>query len=403
MIAAPIDDRVVGLTRRVAEQSRADWVLMDDDLRRWVEMESPTYAREALDRLAGDMAATFERYGLRSALIDDPAGQYVHAHLDGPGNARVALLCHHDTVFPLGTTLEWTYESGASRVTGPGVCDMKGGIVVAAHVVRLLATDRPFRRLEIVSVPDEEERDGPPATLDRLDGFDAVLCLECGREDHSLVAERMGGRWIRLTAHGRAAHAGTEPDNGRNAAHALAAEAVRIAELHHLRPDVTVQVTSLRAGTGINSVPEQASLVVDLRGPENETLEAFTRQIGATREHLDVTFSVEMVASTPAMDRNPAARALSSTAQALGAAIGHSFGESSTGGTSDAAWTAGAGIPTIDGLGPVGGLDHTRNEYALVETFWQRCGVLAGLVGVIDGQLRNGVPDDPSTSHSVPT
>ena len=110
------------------------------------------------------------------------------------GTARVALLCHHDTVFPTGTVATWPFSRGADRCRGPGVADMKGGIAVAAHAARLLATGpRPFGRLELVSASDEETRPAAPLTLDRLTGYEAVLCMECGRVDGSIVSARKGG------------------------------------------------------------------------------------------------------------------------------------------------------------------------------------------------------------------
>ena len=113
---------------------------------------------------------------------------------------------------------------------------MKGGLAVAAHAARLLAAgERPFARLELVSVPDEEVRSEPIATQARLAGFDAVLCMECGRPGGAVVAARKGGRWLDVVARGRSAHAGSEPEHGRNAVLALARELPRIAGLDRAR------------------------------------------------------------------------------------------------------------------------------------------------------------------------
>src|SRR5262249_15967118 len=166
------------------------------------------------------------------------------------------LLGHHDTVFPEGTAAARPFRIDGSRCYGPGVADMKGGLVVAAHAARLLSMGpRPFRRLEFVSVPDEEARAGGPATGDRMLAADAALCLECGRPGGEIVSARKGARWFRIHASGRAAHAGEAPDEGRNTAHALAQEALRLTALHGSRPDLTLQVTALEAGEGLNTVP----------------------------------------------------------------------------------------------------------------------------------------------------
>ena len=114
---------------------------------------------------------------------------------------------------------------------------MKGGLVVAAHAARLLASgERPFALLEVVSCPDEESRPAAPATARSARGFDAVLCLECGRPDGEVVSARKGAWWTRVHAAGHPAHAGVEPDIGRNAVHAIATEAARILQLHHAPP-----------------------------------------------------------------------------------------------------------------------------------------------------------------------
>jgi glutamate carboxypeptidase len=361
------------VARAVYKSARAETDAMLEQLSELVDLDSPTYAREHCDRVARVIAAYAEAAGARVELIAGRNGLHVHAQLHGRGQSRVALLCHHDTVFPVDTVAEWGFSRDGDRVHGPGVCDMKGGIVVALQALRALAAwPEAFGVVELVSVPDEEERNGPPETVERLRGFDAALCMECGREDGSVVSERKGGLWTRLVADGRAAHAGTQPDAGRNAVGALAAEVIRIHRMHNARPGLTAQVTRLCGGTAINTVPARAELVVDVRATTEADL-----------------------ARTPAMERTRPVRTLAAAACALGRQVGQEFGEASTGGSSDAAWTAGMGVPTIDGLGPVGGLDHTRWEYAEVASFAPRAGVTAGLIAGIGAGLL-----DQESSHA---
>jgi glutamate carboxypeptidase len=176
---------------RVRDGAAADLDLLLDDIARWVARDSPSGALAELDALAHEIAGTLSGYGLGCELVPTPAGHHVHAALEGPGRARVALLCHHDTVFPLGTVARRPLRREDDRLIGPGVADMKGGLAVAVHAARLLAAgDRPFARLELVSAPDEETRSEPIATQDRLAGFDAVLCMECGRPGGAVVSAR---------------------------------------------------------------------------------------------------------------------------------------------------------------------------------------------------------------------
>ena len=145
--------------RRVRDRADAELDLLLADLEAWVNRDTPGEATEALDDFARTLGSTLVGYGLQVELVPVAAGLYVHASLEGSGRARVALLCHHDTVFPAGTAAARPFRIEGDRCLGPGVADMKGGIAVAAHAARLLASGpRPFARLELVSCPDEEAR-----------------------------------------------------------------------------------------------------------------------------------------------------------------------------------------------------------------------------------------------------
>ena len=374
--------------RRVCARTKTELQALLSDLETWVNLDTPGGEAEALDGLARGLAATLCSYGLTVELVPDDAGLYVHAALEGAGNARVALLCHHDTVFPAGTVARWPFRVEGGRCLGPGVADMKGGLAVAIHTARLLALGpRPFGRVELVSVPDEEAREGPPHTIERLAGFDAVLCLECGRPRGEVVSSRKGAVWFRLYAEGRPAHAGEVPDAGRNAAHALAREALRLAALHNTREGLTLQVTALEAGEGLNTVPSTGSLTADLRAWTDRDLEWALERVRELQPHDGVELRFESLGGPPPFERTPAVAALAAAAIALGAELECRFGEARAGGVSDGSWTAHRGIPTLDGLGPVGGDDHTPGEYVDLDSFAPRCGVVAGLVAAVDAGI----------------
>jgi glutamate carboxypeptidase len=373
---------------RVRERADAELDLLLADVATWVDVDTPGGDLEALDGLARLLALVAERYGLEPELVETPGGLALHAVLHGSGRARVALLGHHDTVFPLGTAVERPFRREGARCYGPGVADMKGGLAVALHTARLLAEGpRPFATVEVVSVPDEESRDsGPPSGGPLLD-MDAVLCLECGRPRGEVVSERKGARWFRIRASGRAAHAGEAPDDGRNTAIALAGEALRLAPLHKARPGLTLQVTGLEAGEGLNTVPGSGSVTVDLRAWTDADLEWALDQALDFAAYEGIELAFEDLGGPPPLERTRAVATLAETAIALGAGLGHTFGETKAGGVSDGSWTASQGVPTLDGLGPVGGEDHTPWEYVETESFALRCGVVAGLVAAIDAGI----------------
>jgi glutamate carboxypeptidase len=389
MTGSPAAQIAIDEARRVRAAAAADLETVLADLRAWVDTDSPGGDVSAVDRMAALIAHRLDEHGLHVELV--PAGDrglYLHARLEGDGAARVALIGHHDTVFPAGTAARRPFSRDASRCYGPGVADMKGGLAVALHAARLLAEGpRPFGVVEIISCPDEESRPVAPATLDRLRGFDAVLCLECGRPDGEVVSARKGACWFRVRADGHPAHAGVEPDTGRNAVHAVAREATRLAALHHARPGLTLQVTGLEGGEGLNTVPSHALLTGDLRAITAADLAWGKEQVLASDGHTGVTLTFEDLGGPPALERTPQVAALAASAIALGAELGHVFGEALTGGVSDGSWTAHAGIPTLDGLGPVGGLDHGPDEYVETATLATRCGVVAGLVAAVDAGL----------------
>jgi glutamate carboxypeptidase len=374
---------------RVFEGVTAELDLLLADLESWVNIDTPGAGGESLDRLAAVMAHTLQDYGFHAELVPVPdRALYLHAVMMGEGTANVALLCHHDTVFPAGTVAARPFTRGVSRCYGPGVADMKGGIAVAAHAARLLAQgSRPFARLELVSASDEETRPSAPLTMDRLEGFDAVLCLECGRVDGSIVSARKGGRWFRLHARGRPAHAGVDPDGGRNAVLPLCHEAIRMTELHHARRGLTFVVTEMRTPEGVNTVPGEAFLTGDIRGSTSVDLDWAVEQVRAFGSHPGIELRWEDLGGPPPLERTPLVARLAEAAIELGREVGHVFGEASTGGVSDGSWTAWSGIPTLDGLGPVGGEDHTPDEYVETDTFASRAGVVAGLVAAVDAGL----------------
>jgi glutamate carboxypeptidase len=373
---------------RVHERADAELDLLLSDLATWVDVDTPGGDFEALDGLARVLALEAQRYGLAPELVETPGGLALHATLRGPGQARVALLGHHDTVFPLGTAAARPFRRDETRCYGPGVADMKGGVAVALHTARLLAEGpQPFALLEVVSVPDEESRNGGPPSGGRLLHMDAVLCLECGRPNGEVVSRRKGARWFRIHASGRAAHAGEAPDEGRNAALALAREALRIGELHGAREDLTLQITGLDAGEGLNTVPSSGALTVDLRAWSEQDLAWALEQALAYGDHEGIELSYEDLGGPPPLERTVAVGRLAEAAIALGGELGHVFGETAAGGVSDGSWAASEGIPTLDGLGPVGGEDHTPWEYIETASLALRCGVVAGLVAAVDAGL----------------
>lgn len=308
---------------------------------------------------------------------------HLHARLPG-GRHRAVLLGHADTVFPQGSVPPYRTADGIAY--GPGVADMKGGLVVAlAAAEQLVAQGLPRPTLDVVVVGDEETRTTPPPFLETMRAADACLVLECGRPGGGFVTARKTGLWARISADGRAAHSGTEPERGSNALLALCREVVRVAALDGARPGLSVSLGTLTGGTAVNAVPERAAATFDIRSPEPGDLSWAVDEIRRFGDHPGVRLRVDGDQAWPAMRATPATRALARTYQRLAEAAGIPAYAVSTGGMSDGCWASAEGVPTLDGLGPIGGSDHGPDEYLETASIPERAALLAAVLSVLEG------------------
>jgi len=330
-------------------------------LRQLCAIDSPTGHAAGLDACATLLAHWADSPVISVELVPSPVGLHLVARAGTPGGRRVLLLGHHDTVYPQGTAAARPLRIDGERALGPGVADMKGGVLVGLAALEQLARSGTSAQVELHSVPDEEGRNVAPFTLDAMRGAAASLCLECGRESGAIVTSRKAGCWVTITAHGVPAHAGTSPDDGRSALRALALELLRIeSELHCARPGMTAVATQLHAGEVKNTVPAEAWGTIDLRALDDAGLDFALGRIRAVGRHEGITFAFSDDRGFPPMLRAPA---LADRALEALATTGQVVLEEAAGGVSDGSWTSHVGVPTVDGLGPVGGEDHTEREW----------------------------------------
>jgi glutamate carboxypeptidase len=243
----------------------------------------------------------------------------------------------------------------------------------------------PFERLVFVANPDEEIGSISSTAVIRELALASDVCfvLECARANGDIVSARKGTVDLRLTVHGRAAHAGVEPEKGRNAILAAAHQVIALQALNGRWPGVTVNVGVVRGGTRPNVVAEETVLEVDLRATSATSLaeaEAAVRGIAATTVVPDTHVTIEETARHQPMERLERSVRLIEHAQAIAGRLGFELADASTGGASDANTTAGLGVPTLDGLGPIGGNDHSPSEYLEVDSIVPRTTLLAGLL-----------------------
>ena len=259
-----------------------------------VGIDCGSYTRDGVNQVADWTAAALAGLGARVERRPDPAGRLgdtvvatFEGHADGP---RALLIGHMDTVFDPGTAAERPFRVEGGRAYGPGVTDMKSGLLAGLHALaalRAVAPDPdawlPFRRLVFIANPDEEI--GSPSSTPHIRAAalesDVAFVLECARANGDIVSARKGSLDLRITVTGRAAHAGVEPEKGRNAILAAAHQVIALQALNDRWPGVTCNVGVIRGGTRPNVVAESVTLEVDLRSPSRADLEAAEAEVRA--------------------------------------------------------------------------------------------------------------------------
>ncbi|WP_205067962.1 MULTISPECIES: M20 family metallopeptidase [unclassified Streptomyces] len=357
---------------------------MLEDLRTLIEVESPSRDLDALRASATAVATVIEnRLGGQAVLVESEAGP--HVHWSAGGDPTVLILGHHDTVFPLGTLARRPFRVEDGRATGPGVFDMLGGLVQAIHGLAAL-DDRSG--VEILVTADEEvgSRSSRALIEERALACGAVLVFEGAAEGGALKTGRKGCGTFEVRVTGRASHAGLEPAAGVNALVEAAHQVLDIAALNRPEVGTTITPTVASAGTLDNVVPAEATVIVDVRVESADEKERIEAAFAALAPHLDeAEISVQGAIGRPPMPESAAA-GLFAVAQQLLPGIE----AKAVGGGSDGNFTAALGVPTLDGLGAVGGGAHADHEYLVIDAMTERANLVTGLVHALQHPEENG-------------
>lgn len=350
----------------------------------WAACETPSTEPERVRAFAQTVAAAFAEAGCDS--IDHSAA----LELSLPGSeahaAPLLILGHLDTVYASGTLERMPVRQEGGRLWGPGVYDMKGGIVQLLFALRALAAQgfEPRRPLHILLVFDEEtgSRQSRPLTEAAAHSAGAAFVLEpAADEDGKLKVARKGIAVYKLSAEGRPAHAGVDFAEGASAIVELAARVVEIASWSNAERGLSVNPGLFSGGTRLNIVAAHAQAHIEARAWSAAELTAFDHRLRAL-EPSDprVRLSLEGGLNRPPMEPTPASLALATRARALGRELGLTLESTGTGGGSDGSFTAALGVPTLDGLGAVGAGAHTYHEHVLLATLAPRAALLALLL-----------------------
>jgi glutamate carboxypeptidase len=350
-----------------------------DSTRALVEVESPTEDVDACARVVDRAQEVAGGWLVDPGRIEEHGGRPIWRW--GPAQPRVLLLGHLDTVWPMGTIDRLPCRVDGDRMTGPGVFDMKAGVVQGWAALALTGA-RADGSIGMLLTTDEETGSLTSRDLiaDAIAQCEAVLVLEPSA-DGALKTRRKGTSWYHLTFTGRAAHAGLDPEKGINAsveaAHFIT-EAITWADAN---AGTSVTPTVLRAGTTANTVPAEATLTVDVRAwtrAEQERVDDSLRTWNL--RHPEAEWSIDGGIDRAALESSASAD-LFTRAQQVARALGlPELDECAVGGASDGNLTAAAGVPTLDGLGAVGDGAHADHEWTSVSGMAERSRLLAGLL-----------------------
>ncbi|GAC1455095.1 MAG: M20 family metallopeptidase [Ktedonobacteraceae bacterium] len=363
-----------------------------DELREICAIDSDSHNKEGLDTMVTYLAARMRGLGMDVTIVEQEQwGNDLIGTLQGEGEGCVLLLGHIDTVYPVGTAARRPVRVENDIVYGPGVIDMKGGILLGFYAIEamLALSYRAFGEIRFLCVSDEEVSVRHSLELMRhaCMGCNGALVLEAARANGDIVSARKGNAWYTLTAQGRAAHAGVEPEKGRNAIREIAHQTLQLTSINEWREGISINAGSISGGTTPNVVPESAMARFDLRFLHTEdrlATEALWHEL--LKKHcvadVETTLMLEPDSRNP-MALTPASQQLVMTAKEIATTLGFSLHDTTTGGASDGSFVSDYGVPTLDGLGPIGGRDHSPYEYLLLNSIVPRAALLAGLIAHI--------------------
>lgn len=359
-------------------------------LREAVEIESPTHCKEAIDKMADFFAGQLKSLGGQVQCHPHPrsgAAMTAKFWTGKRGRKSILLLGHLDTVWDIGTLAHMPFRIRRGHAHGPGILDMKSGIVCGIWAVRALRALNiaPRSAVHFFLNPDEEA--GSTAFRNRIlaEGRRARACLvlEPAAGGGALKTSRKGVGEFRITAHGRSAHAGINPAAGVNAINELARQILRIEQFARPRAGLTINAGVIEGGARPNVVPERASVRFDVRIPRIGDGAMIERRFYGLKPatpgaQLEITGGI----NRPPMERRMA-EGLFEQARQLGIELGLPLEEASTGGGSDGSFVAALGVPTLDGLGGVGDGAHARHEHLIIKELPRRAALIAALLATI--------------------
>jgi glutamate carboxypeptidase len=365
-----------------------------EDLERIVNIDSGTYTKGGIDKVNAYVQRRFQEFGF-DTWVDQQEVYGNNLVATGKGDdvkgAHIVLIGHMDTVFPEGEVGRRPFSrqqaDGVEIAKGPGVLDMKSGLLVGLYALRVLKEMGKDYYKQVTFICNSDEEIGSPGSKKLITSLareaDAALVLEPGRKLHTIVSSRKGIGVYRIEVRGRAAHAGVEPDKGRSAILELSHKVIALQAINGTIPGVTVNVGTIHGGERTNIVPDFAFCEIDVRVTDQAGLAAVEAAIDEVvkRQFVEGT-TTELSGGIKSMpfEKSKRSAQLVQLVKEAGVPLGLQIEDIFTGGASDANNTAELGIATADGFGPAGGLAHNPDEYIEVDSIAVRIALLCEVV-----------------------
>jgi glutamate carboxypeptidase len=353
-------------------------------LKKLVEIESPSSDKRAVDQLGAALAEEFRQHGADVENIPNTTtGNHLVARW-GSGPGGILLMHHMDTVFPIGTLQSMPFYEKEDKIFGPGVLDMKGGIVISLFAVASLKKAGLLTRPVTILVTSDEEigSDTSQELIVRL-AREArlVLVMESGLLDGSLKTWRKGVGEFLVKVTGRAAHAGGAHEEGRNAIEEMAHQVLAIQKMTDYSKGTTLNVGVIKGGTVSNVVPEETTIEVDFRVLAPEEAGRVSAAMKALKPVMpDTTLEVSGGLNRPPMPDNELMKATFAKASGIAKGINQQIKAGGSGGGSDGNFVAPLGIALLDGMGTYGEGLHSNREYIFTRSLTERAALLAALI-----------------------
>jgi glutamate carboxypeptidase len=347
-----------------------------------VETESPSHDKAAVDRVGAIVIEEARKLGAEIEIIRNiKTGDHILARW-GRGSGGILLMCHMDTVFPLGALEKMPYREADGKIFGPGALDMKAGIVIALGAIARL-TKNPALPITLLCTSDEEIGSQTSRKhIERLAKESVmVFVLESALLDGSLKVWRKGGGTLWVKTKGRAAHAGGDHEKGRNAIEEMSHQVIAIQKMTDYSKGTTVSVGTIRGGTVSNVVPEECSVEVDVRVLLPEEWTRIKSSFANLTPVLDgISIETGGGLNRPPMPFDDRIKSAFEKVKTVGEKLGIEIKAGGSGGMSDANFVAPLGIPVIDGMGAVGEGYHSEREFLFADSLEERVKLLAALL-----------------------